>query len=605
VTKTFGGKGYTTGYGYDLSGKKTEATHPGETAVAYEYHGGSNLLWRVSSGGTVFGQCTGYEPTGKMGRLVQGNGTVTRYGYDGKSTRLLSLTTTGKTGEVLQEKRYQYTKAGDLKRITDGLKNVTYDYTYDGLHRLTSERRTKGSDVSTDTWSYDGIGNMTSKRAGGVSFAFGYDKSRPHAVRSVSVNGKVHYLSYDKNGNLVYGPDLSDPSAPGWRALTWTAEGRPEEITYKDRTAPVRVRFEYDGEGKRTKKTVLSLKLTGGTSIDPAVVSETLYVDDAYHITNGRAVKYIFAGTIRVAEIRNGLLSYYHKDHLGSSAVLTDVNGRVVESAEYLPFGELREHGGTWTTDYKFTDQEMDTESGFYNFNARLYDPALGRFVSPDPAVPDLSDPQNQRVYDPQMLNLYAYCRNNPMIYVDPTGLFQSEANEGEVGQYAGEGNNSADSEGNSGKNDEDAAKSEKKTSLEDMRDETEGKKNSKKAKLTIHADPRFDGKFNLNPGHGWVSVNKDDEQTITRGNYMGGPKDDSIRSPGKYSHSWDINPEQADDVLDMVNQPGYSLFNDNCVDRVEDALNTSNISHPDFDTIGISDPEKLCGWLNEIGRKE
>jgi len=115
-------------------------------------------------------------------------------------------------------------------------------------------------------------------------------------------------------------------------------------------------------------------------------------------------------------------LSYYHKDHLGSSAVLTDVNGRVVESAEYLPFGELREHGGTWTTDYKFTDQEMDTESGFYNFNARLYDPALGRFVSPDPAVPDLSDPKNQRVFDPQVLNRYAYCRNNPVIYVDPTG---------------------------------------------------------------------------------------------------------------------------------------------------------------------------------------
>jgi len=422
VTKTLGGKGYTTGHAYDLSGKKTKVTHPDGTAVAYEYHGGSNLLWRVSSGGTVFGQCTGYEPSGKMGRLVQGNGTVTIYGYDPKSTRLLSLTTTGKTGEVLQKKSYRYTKAGDLKRITDGLKNVTYDYTYDGLHRLTSERRTKGSAVSTDTWSYDGIGNMTSKRAGGVSFTFGYDKSRPHALRSVSVNGKVHYLSYDENGNLVYGPDLSDPSNPGWRALSWTADNRPEEITYKDKTAPVRVRFTYDGEGKRTKKTVLSLKLTRGTSIDPQVASETLYVDDACHITNGRAVTYIFAGTIRVAEIRNGLTSYYHKDHLGSSAVLTDSQGRVVESAQYLPFGEIREHGGTWTTDYKFTDQEMDTESGLYNFNARLYDPALGRFVSPDPAVPDLSDPENPRAFDPQMLNRYAYCRNNPMIYVDPTG---------------------------------------------------------------------------------------------------------------------------------------------------------------------------------------
>ena len=194
------------------------------------------------------------------------------------------------------------------------------------------------------------------------------------------------------------------------------------------------IRFEYDGEGRRTKKTVSVLKLTKGTkiSIDPALVSETLYVDDAYQVINGQtvkyifagtirvaerrkgitsyyhAVKYLFAGTIRIAEIRNGALHYYHKDHLGSSSVLTDANGNRIESAEYLPFGRIREYAGTWTTDYKFTDREMDTESGLYNFNARFYDPTLGRFISPDPAVPDLSNTANPRVFDPQMLNRYS-----------------------------------------------------------------------------------------------------------------------------------------------------------------------------------------------------
>jgi len=218
----------------------------------------------------------------------------------------------------------------------------------------------------------------------------------------------------------------------------------------------VTIRFEYDGEGRRVKKTVSVLKLTKGTkiSIDPKITSTTLYVDDSYQVVNGKTVKYLFAGTMRIAEIRNGALHYYHKDHLGSSSVLTDANGNRIESAEYLPFGGIREYAGTWTTDYKFTDREMDTESGLYNFNARLYDPTLGRFISPDPAVPDLSDPANPRVFDPQMLNRYAYCRNNPMIYVDPTGLFQSEATEGDVGQYAGEREDYAGSGGDGSSDD-------------------------------------------------------------------------------------------------------------------------------------------------------
>lgn len=63
-----------------------------------------------------------------------------------------------------------------------------------------------------------------------------------------------------------------------------------------------------------------------------------------------------------------------------------------------------------------FTDQELDPETGLYNYVARLYDPVIGRFISPDPIVPD--------PFDPQTLNRYSYCRNNPLIYVDPTGNF-------------------------------------------------------------------------------------------------------------------------------------------------------------------------------------
>ena len=63
-----------------------------------------------------------------------------------------------------------------------------------------------------------------------------------------------------------------------------------------------------------------------------------------------------------------------------------------------------------------YTDQEYDTATGLYNYNARLYDPAVGIFVSPDSIVPDW--------YDPQLLNKYAYVRNNPLKYTDPDGHF-------------------------------------------------------------------------------------------------------------------------------------------------------------------------------------
>ncbi len=58
--------------------------------------------------------------------------------------------------------------------------------------------------------------------------------------------------------------------------------------------------------------------------------------------------------------------------------------------------------------------QEFDPETGFYNYNARLYDPQIGRFLSADTIVPD--------AFNPQAFNRYSYNINNPLKYTDPTG---------------------------------------------------------------------------------------------------------------------------------------------------------------------------------------
>ncbi len=79
----------------------------------------------------------------------------------------------------------------------------------------------------------------------------------------------------------------------------------------------------------------------------------------------------------------------------------------------YFPFGGTRYASGTLNTDKLFTGQRLD-ETGLYYYGARYYDATIGRFISADTLVPDSKNPQS--------LNRYSYCRNNPLKYVDPTG---------------------------------------------------------------------------------------------------------------------------------------------------------------------------------------
>jgi RHS repeat-associated protein len=92
-----------------------------------------------------------------------------------------------------------------------------------------------------------------------------------------------------------------------------------------------------------------------------------------------------------------------------------------------MPFGGKRGQGaGITASNYLFTDQELDKESGLYNYDARMYDPIASSFISPDPIIQD--------VYDPQYLNRFSYTRNNPLRYTDPTGNSTVAPNIGAIG---------------------------------------------------------------------------------------------------------------------------------------------------------------------------
>lgn len=107
--------------------------------------------------------------------------------------------------------------------------------------------------------------------------------------------------------------------------------------------------------------------------------------------------------------------AYDHADHLGCASVITEQNGNKVQQVYYYPFGKVRSNivNGV-DVKHKFTGQEDDAEYGLYYYNARYYDPELGRFISADTIVPNPHDPQD--------LNRYSYVGNNPLKYTDPTG---------------------------------------------------------------------------------------------------------------------------------------------------------------------------------------
>jgi RHS repeat-associated protein len=140
--------------------------------------------------------------------------------------------------------------------------------------------------------------------------------------------------------------------------------------------------------------------------------------------------KYYMLGSQRVAMRQDDVVYFIHSDHLGSTSLTTDITGTLVAETRYLPYGEERWITGTLVTDFTFTGQRAERGFALMDYNARYYDPRLGRFISPDSIVHNPSNPND--------LNRYSYGRNNPLKYIDPTGHQIIAAGLGEVVLLAG-----------------------------------------------------------------------------------------------------------------------------------------------------------------------
>src|SRR3989441_2331977 len=288
---------------------------------------------------------------------------------------------------TIQNLTYGYDNKGNVTTITDTI-NGNQTFGYDELNRLTSATGPYGS----QTYSYNEIGNMLSNPlVGAYTYPVsGASSVRPHAVSSAGSNS----YGYDDNGNMISGAG---------RTLTYDFENRSTSIT----SGSVTTTLVYDGDGGRVKKIAGTLTVR--------------YIGKLYECDNATCVKYVFAGDRRIAvkQVTNGLVDYYHQDHLGSSSVITHgTTGAQEENITYYPYGapSTNTSGTTPPTDvpYKYTGQELDNSTGLYFYGARYYDATLGRFISADTIVPSAGDPQ--------AFNRYSYARNNPIILIDPTG---------------------------------------------------------------------------------------------------------------------------------------------------------------------------------------
>jgi len=401
--------------------------YPSGKIVQYEVDDAGRIK-RVSSATKLYADLPAsanpYTADGWITRMMLGNDLWETRDYQTPGTpTLLRLGTFSGANDKL-ELEYNYDAVennGNVIRqvIRQAGKTWVQKYSYDGLNRLDCAWEGIVNNEPSDNtcqpaqpnkwiqaYGYDRYGNrwIDSTRTGGLQ---GVDIHEPMANVFNADNNRISNLAYDPAGNL----EQYEP-----RTLTYDAENRLISATSANNGSAY---FSYDGDGRRITKVWAP---SGGTP------QTTLYV---YDVAGRLAVEYSTQTAV------SGTF-YPYTDLLGSvRAVSGDKpsggTAAIVECYDYLPFGRLlRSDDNSRNTgcypanpDYalssrlpqKFTGKERDGETGLDFFLARYFSSAQGRFASPDPLL------DSGRPEDPQSWNRYAYGRNNPLRFVDPTGL--------------------------------------------------------------------------------------------------------------------------------------------------------------------------------------
>jgi RHS repeat-associated protein len=441
-------------YPQDVEGKRRELV---------PHYNRAGALERVTLDGKPYVEHIAYNAKGQRILIAYGNGIMTRHAYDLQTFRLLRLRTERYTrpvaltyrpsGAPLQDFSYEYDLVGNILRIGDrtpesGIPNsqlgedaLDRAFTYDPIYRLLSatgrecdvplplppwideprcvdRTRTRGY---TEQYQYDLAGNMLELQhqvsGSNATHRVMNLVAGNNRLASVTIGQTDYRYTYDANGNLI--------QENGSRHFEWDYGDRLQVFRNQAGNAEPSVysQYLYDTAGQRVKKLV---RKQGGQ------IEVTIYIDGMfeYHRTvQGSATQenntlHVMDDQSRIALVRIGnpfpddktpAVKFHLGDHLGSSNVVVDDLGALVNREEYTPYGETS-FGSFAKKRYRFTGKERDEESGLYYHGARYYATWLGRWISFDPEIFKANN------FDHATYQPYVYVQNKPTIAIDPDG---------------------------------------------------------------------------------------------------------------------------------------------------------------------------------------
>ena len=266
---------------------------------------------------------------------------------------------------------------------------------------------------------YDAAGNRTSSK---VSESLGNVDERSYAYWAGTdrpkTDGKYGYV-YDAVGNLVekgssytVGSDgavtFDQSSGEYWKYEydLWNRMSGVSHGTAGTASATKVASYTYDPEGLRIAKSAAGVTTNYVYDTDGNLLAKSTG-------TTTEAYVYALRKLVGYERIVSGNRTRYYTatDSLGSVTGTTDQGGALVGRREYADFGSAGMDGAGEDGSLEwYTGKEWDEEAGLYYFNARWYEPETGRFTTEDPAR--------------DAVNWYAYCGNNPLSRIDPTGLY-------------------------------------------------------------------------------------------------------------------------------------------------------------------------------------